>query len=109
MKLERPPEPGAVRAPGNGGLGVFGSIETALTLASLPLGARLVIRCRKDWRTACVVCITEDKITLSVAAPSGHTYKLRRLPETMLMSYGSIPVLGEGCWRSGLARYDLRW
>lgn len=96
-------------APGNGGLDVFGSMEKALTLASLPLGARLVIRGRRDWRAACVVGITIETITLSVAAPSGHTYRLRRPPETPLMSYGSIPVLGEGCWRSGLARYDLRW
>ncbi|HEU4595662.1 MAG TPA: hypothetical protein VFS10_11015 [Pyrinomonadaceae bacterium] len=84
--------------------------ETA-TLGSLPLGARLVLRCRKDWRTATVAFIDETtaRVVLSVGSPSGHTYRLRRPFDSPLTHDGPIPVLGEGHWRAGLARYDVRW
>jgi len=106
--LERPPDVGALVAP-DGGLDILSVEEKALTLISLPLGARLILRCRKDWRTATVCAITPDKITLSVASPSGHTYRVRRPPDAPLSFDGSIPIIGEGCWRAGLARYDKRW
>jgi hypothetical protein len=92
-----------------GGLNSTPSKTSISTLASLPVGARLILRCRKDWRTATVVVMREDKITLCVASPSGHTYRVRRTPCEPLAFDGSIPVLGEGCWRAGLARYDVRW
>ena len=79
------------------------------TLASLPLGARLILRCRKDWRAAAVVAITFEQVTLSVASPSGHTYRVRRPAGSALVYEGAIPLLGEGSWRMGLVRYDLRW
>jgi hypothetical protein len=81
------------------------------TLGSLPLGARLVLRCRKDWRTASVAAFEPDlaRVVLSVASPSGHTYRLRRPADSQLTLDGHIPVLGEGHWRPGLVRYDLRW
>jgi hypothetical protein len=83
----------------------------APTLGSLPLGARLVLRCRKDWRTATVAFIDNgtDRVVLSVGSPSGHTYRLRRPSDSPLTLDGPIPVLGEGHWRAGLARYDVRW
>lgn len=83
----------------------------ALTLGSLPVGARLVLRCRKDWRAAAVAANEPDlgRVVLSVASPSGHTYRLRRPADSPLSLDGLIPVLGEGHWRAGLARYDLRW
>lgn len=81
------------------------------TLGSLPLGARLVLRCRKDWRTATVAFIDADAalVVLSVGSPSGHTYRLRRPADSPLTFDGHVPVLGEGQWRAGLARYDVRW
>ena len=79
------------------------------TLSSLPVGARLILRCRKDWRDATVAARTEDTITLSVFSPTGRTYRLRRPPDSPLSYDGSIPILGEGHWRTGLARYDPRW
>jgi len=77
----------------------------------LPLGAHLVVRCRKDWRTATVVALALDQITLSVSSPTGRTYRLRRLASTPLTFDGHIPLLGENVssWRAGLARYDVRW
>ncbi len=85
--------------------------EATTTLGSLPLGARLVLRCRKDWRTATVAFIdaTASRVVLSVGSPNGHTYRLRRPSDAPLTLDGSIPVLGEGQWRAGLARYDVRW
>lgn len=86
-----------------------GSASAFDTLGALPLGARLVMRCRVDWREATVVGIATDKITLSVAARRGTTYRVRRPPDSALLFYGSIPLLGKGAWRHGLLRYDERW
>ena len=83
--------------------------ENTLTLAALPIGARLILRCRKDWRDATISAITPEAITLSIGAPSGRTYRVKRPPDALLTFDGTIPVLGEGCWRAGFARYDARW
>jgi hypothetical protein len=80
------------------------------TLATLPIGARLILRCRKDWRDAVVVAVSIEKVTLSVGAPSGRTYRVRRPPDTPLIFDGHIPLLGPtGTWRAAFARYDTRW
>lgn len=79
------------------------------TLACLPLGARLILRCRKDWRAATITAVNLEQITLSVASPSGHTYRVRRPASAALNFEGSIPLLGEGPWRAAFARYDSRW
>jgi hypothetical protein len=86
------------------------SAET-LTLGALPLGARLILRCRKDWRAAAVCAFEPDlaRVVLSVASPSGHTYRLRRPADAPLALDGPLPVLGQGTWRAAFARYDLRW
>ncbi len=86
------------------------SAEQILTLARLPLGARLILRCRADWRDATIVNVSVDQVTLSVHSPrTGRTYRVRRPSETVLFLDGSIPVLGEGSWRINFAHYDLRW
>ena len=107
--LERPPHEAALAATAQGGLSVSEETENVVTLGSLPTGARLILRCRKDWRDASVACITPEGITLSVGSPSGHTYRVRRAPDSPLYLDGSIPVMGEGSWRSNRARYDFRW
>ncbi|HLL73095.1 MAG TPA: hypothetical protein VK363_16775 [Pyrinomonadaceae bacterium] len=113
--FERPPDDSAVKALiTSGGLdsSPASSIAGAATLGALPLGAHLVLRCRKDWRTATVVAVELEKITLSVSSPTGRTYRMRRPPEAPLTFDGSIPLLDAGkpsCWRAGLARYDVRW
>ena len=84
--------------------------ENFPTLACLPVGAHLILRCRADWREATVVQITPERVTLSVGAPRGTTYRVRRPPHSLLFFDGSVPVLGEGCgWRAALVRYDSRW
>lgn len=107
VNLERPTDTEALAS--SVGLDVLAECVQELTLASLPLGARLVMRCRKDWRVATVAAILPDKIVLSVGSPSGHTYRVRRPHDAPLSFDGMIPLLGEGHWRAGLARYDLRW
>lgn len=81
----------------------------ALTLAALPLGAHLILRCRTDWRDATIINVTPERVTLSVSSPTGRTYHVRRPPDALLFVDGSIPVLGEGSWRLAFARYDMRW
>jgi len=92
-----------------GGLDLSGPPEKVLTLGDLPVGARVMLRCRKDWRDATVAAVSPEAVTLAVGSPSGHTYRVRRPPVALLSLDGSIPVLGEGIWRAGRVRYDPRW
>jgi len=86
-------------------------VPAAITLGSLPVGARLILRCRADWRAATVASFEPDaaRVVLNVASPTGHTYRVRRPADAALAHDGHLPVLGEGQWRAGLARYDVRW
>ena len=107
---ERPPEACATEAP-PGGLLLSTEDVPAATLGSLPVGARLILRCRADWRAATVASFERDaaRVVLNVASPGGHTYRVRRPADAALAHDGHFPVLGEGRWRAGLARYDVRW
>lgn len=116
--FERPPDDSAATLAlltSSGGLDSSPTIEAAAiltTLGELPLGAHLILRCRKDWRTATVVRIELEKVTLSVSSPTGRTYRMRRPPDAPLTFDGHVPLLDTGkpsCWRAGLARYDVRW
>ncbi len=106
---ERPPDATALEAV-PGGL-PYSPEAPAPTLGSLPLGARLILRCRADWRAAAVAGFEPERgrVVLSVASPNGHTYRVRRPFDSPLAHDGHLPVLGEGQWRAGLARYDVRW
>lgn len=112
-ETQRPPDEDVAHAAQTtlpGGFQLCVAVETTTdTLARLPIGAHLILRCRKDWRDATVVAITAEAVTLSVGAPKGRTYRVRRPPDAALSMEGGIPVLGEGCWRAGFARYDTRW
>ena len=119
--FERPPDEADVTIAllTSGGLDSSPNAETVVeaaaltaTLGGLPLGAHVILRCRKDWRTATVVRIELEKITLSVSSPNGRTYRMRRPPDSPLTFDGYVPLLGQtpaSCWRAGLARYDVRW
>ena len=122
--FERPPQDvGAVALPAHGGLPPSppaaelstpeqDASPAVATLASLPVGARLVLRCRKDWRVASVSSVGPDGVRLCVASPTGHTYRVRRPADAALTYEGALPLLGEltpAGWRVTLARYDARW
>lgn len=90
--------------------------RAANSLAALPVGARLIIRCRADWRTACVSHSTSERITIIIHSPRGGTYRIRRPPDTPLQFDNSIPILNitdaecrRATWLGGMAIYDVRW
>ena len=100
----------ATEAPPDGLL-LSADFTPAATLGALPVGARLILRCRADWRAAAVAAVNDEagRVVLSVASPHGHTYRVRRPADAPLTHDGHLPILGEGQWRAGLARYDVRW
>ncbi|MEP7036883.1 MAG: hypothetical protein ABI891_00940 [Acidobacteriota bacterium] len=86
--------------------------ETKITLCDLPLGARLIVRTKKDWRFAVVSRFDEEKATLIICSPSGRTYRLRRLLDAEIVYDGEIPILKieiDENWRENFSRYDFRW
>ncbi len=86
--------------------------ETQITLRELPIGARLLIRSKTDWRAAVVSQFYEEKATLIVCSPTGRTYRLRRLLELEIIFDGKIPILKsdlEDTWRDNFSKYDVRW
>ena len=85
--------------------------ETTATLGSLPVGARLILRCRADWRAATVAAyeVGLGRVILNVASPKGGTYRVRRPADSQLSYDGHVPLLGQGQWRAAFARYDVRW
>ena len=85
------------------------SSENPLTLRQLPVGAKLLVQCKKDWRTAVVSGFFEEKVTLIICSPSGRTYRKSCAAETLLGYDGAIPLLGIGLWRETLVKYDSRW
>lgn len=108
--FERPPEraEATTTLPADGGL----EPSATITLGELSPGARLVLRCRKDWRAASVASIQPEGVRLNVASPTGHTYRVRRPHDAVLTFCGAIPILADcdtANWRVALARYDARW
>jgi len=81
-------------------------------LDQLPLGGRLLVRSKKDWRVAVVSHINDERIVLSVASPRGGCYRLRRPSDTEIGFDGRIPFLKFDCndvWRENFTKYDARW
>jgi hypothetical protein len=85
---------------------------TLKTLCELPIGARLLIRSKTDWRSAVVARLDPEKVTISVCSPTGRTYRLRRRLETEIIFDGGIPILKIETlenWRENFTKYDFRW
>jgi hypothetical protein len=83
--------------------------ERQITLRQLPVGAKLLVQCKKDWRTAVVSGFFEGRVTLIICSPSGRTYRKSCDVETLLDFDGALPLLGDGVWRETFVRYDSRW
>lgn len=86
--------------------------EDQITLDQLPIGSRLLVRSRKDWRFAAIAKVAEERVTLTVCSPSGYTYRLRRDLDTTVFIEGQIPILANDepdDWRENFGRYDVRW
>jgi hypothetical protein len=86
--------------------------ETKLTLNELPIGSRLIVRSRTDWRFAAISKIVDERVVLTVCSPSGRTYRLRRDLDTAILWESTIPVIIFSEieeWRENFCCYDLRW
>jgi len=82
------------------------------TLDQLPVGSRLLVRSKKDWRFAAVSKVVEERVVLTVCSPSGHTYRLRRDLDSALIRDGILYILPYDCednWKDNFGRYDVRW
>ena len=91
---------------------ILEAAETQITLGELPVGSRLLVRSKKDWRVAVLSRFTEEKATLIVCSPSGRTYRLYRNLEVEIIFDGSVPILKiepEENWRENFTKYDFRW
>jgi len=86
--------------------------ETQVTLSTLAVGARLVVRSKADWRFAAVSKISDERVVLTVCSPRGYTYRLRREFDSEIFLDGTIPILvydEPDDWRENLGTYDQRW
>jgi hypothetical protein len=86
--------------------------QTLITLRELPIGARLLIRSKTDWRSAVVCRHREEKATLAVCSPTGRTYRLHRNLECEVLIEGFIAILKietDDTWRENFTKYDFRW
>lgn len=82
---------------------------TEINLNSLPIGAKLLVQCKKDWRTAVVSAVFDENIILQICSPSGRTYRKKCAVETILQFDGAFYLLGEGMWQETFVKYDCRW
>ncbi len=83
-----------------------------MTLNGLPVGSRLIVRSKKDWRFASVSAVQEERVVLTICSPSGRTYRLRRGLDAEIVFEGPIPILKPESaedWRENFSRYDVRW
>lgn len=87
--------------------------ETQINLLNeLPIGARLHIRSKTDWRSAVISRIDAEKVTIIVCSPTGRTYRLRKKIESEIAFDGEIPILkidADEDWRENFSKYDIRW
>jgi hypothetical protein len=81
------------------------------TLADLPIGSRLLVRSKIDWRTAAISKIVDENVTLIVSSPTGFSYRLKRTLQTEIYFDGILPILtnNDENWRENFTKYDLRW
>ena len=84
-----------------------------MTLGDFPIGGRLLVRSKKDWRVAVVSRKTEEgRVSISIASPSGYCYRIHRSAEITVNIDGGIPYLPKDDsepWRENFSLYDNRW
>jgi hypothetical protein len=93
---------------------IFADRSTQVHLSDLPIGARLLVRSRSDWRAAAISRVVEETeiVVLTVCSPSGHAYRLRRDRGTAVIIEGGFAILSaetDENWREKFSRYDNRW
>jgi len=86
--------------------------DSKVRLGEIPVGGRLLVRSKKDWRVAVVARKTEEFISISIASPSGYNYRIRRTADEQIFLDGLIPFLPRDesePWRENFTGYDVRW
>lgn len=87
--------------------------KTEITLGEFPIGGRLLVRSKKDWRVAVVSRKTvEGRVSISIASPSGHCYRIHRSAEITVSFDGPFPYIPKDDsepWRENFTIYDNRW
>jgi hypothetical protein len=51
-------------------------------------------------------------VVLTISSPTGHSYRLRRAPETEVIIEGPLAILHaekSEHWKENFSRYDARW
>ncbi|MBX3292246.1 MAG: hypothetical protein KF881_05050 [Acidobacteria bacterium] len=83
-----------------------------LKLSDLPLGGRLLVRSKTEWRNAAISRISNERVSISVESKRGRTYKIFRHPETEVAKECSFyyVVCGESPdWKTNFLSPDRRW
>lgn len=80
------------------------------TLADLPIGSRLLVRSKKDWRSGVISKVIEETVIILVSSPSGFSYRLRRNLQTKIFFEKEMPILETSTenWRDNFVKYDIR-
>ena len=78
-------------------------------LCEFPIGSRLLVQTKNDWRTAVVSAVLDEGVILRICSPTGRTYRKKCAVETLVDLDGALPILGEGVWKETFAKYDFRW
>lgn len=82
------------------------------TLGQLPVGGRIMVRSRIDWRTAVISKHGVEKTTLAVASAKGRCYRLFRAADSKVLIDGNVAVLSSDAddrWRENFLKPDSRW
>jgi hypothetical protein len=103
-----------LKSPCRGTQHIFSAPEIQIKLSDLPIGARVLVRSRTDWRAAAISRIIDDPamVVLTVSSPSGHSYRLRRELTTEVIVEGGFAILpadSDDSWRENFSVYDRRW
>ena len=84
-----------------------------MTLGEFPIGGRLLVRSKKDWRVAVVSRKSEEgRVSISIASPSGCCYRIHRSAQVAVKVDGGIPYIPKDDsepWRDNFSIYDSRW
>jgi hypothetical protein len=90
-------------------------METAparMPLRDLPVGTRLILRTKTDWRSAVISRIGESGVSLRVCCSSGRVYWTKRASEMEVLLEENIfrlETIVEEDWRTNFARFEMRW
>ncbi|QQS32487.1 MAG: hypothetical protein IPM50_12630 [Acidobacteriota bacterium] len=83
-----------------------------LRLSDLPLGGRLLVRAKTEWRNAAISRIGDERVSISVESRRGRTYKIFRHPDTEVAKTRTLFYLICGelpDWRTNFLTPDPRW